>query len=104
MYICICMCIFAINELLLLLLILLCLLCACSAAINEMSHFRGMIWTGDGRMREYEANDCPDLDSIHNDYQRHLPYLWMFPEFERQKLVKWGSGQSGDGHIGECSG
>jgi len=39
-------------------------------AINQMSHFRGMIYTRDGRMREFEANDCPDVDSIHNDYQR----------------------------------
>lgn len=38
-------------------------------AINEMSHFRGMIWTADGRMREFEANDCPDVDSQHNDHQ-----------------------------------
>ena len=32
-------------------------------AINHMSHFRGFIWTRDGRMREFEANDCPDVDS-----------------------------------------
>lgn len=51
-------------------------------AINEMSHFRGLIWTRDGRLREFEANDCPDVDSIHNDYQRHLPYLWVAPQFE----------------------
>ncbi len=42
-------------------------------AINEMSHFRGLIWTQNGRLREFEANDCPDVDSQHNDYQRHLP-------------------------------
>jgi hypothetical protein len=35
--------------------------------INQMSHFRGMIWSRDGRMREFEAFDCCDLDSIHND-------------------------------------
>ena len=32
-------------------------------AINHMSHMRGFIWTRDGRMREFEAMDCPDVDS-----------------------------------------
>ena len=26
----------------------------------------------DGRLREYEAWSCDDVDSVHNDYQRHL--------------------------------
>jgi non-lysosomal glucosylceramidase len=66
-------------------------------AINQMSHFRGMIFTRDGRMREYEANDCPDVDSIHNDFQRHLPYRWLFPEFEISKMRKWAEGQTACG-------
>ena len=65
--------------------------------VNQMSHMRGMIWSRDGRMREFEvgrgigeradlvaallpsppllpqAFDCMDLDAIHIDYQRHLP-------------------------------
>ena len=28
-----------------------------------MSHFRGLMWFRDGRAREYEAYDCPDVDS-----------------------------------------
>jgi hypothetical protein len=28
--------------------------------VNQMSHLRGLIWTRDGRMREFEANDSPD--------------------------------------------
>jgi hypothetical protein len=72
--------------------------------VNGMSHFRGMIWSRDGRMREFEAFDCMDLDSIHNDYQRHLPYLWLFPEFEAQKLRKWASGQAPEGYIQEFLG
>lgn len=31
------------------------------AVINQMSHFRGMIATADGRFREFEAFDCPDV-------------------------------------------
>lgn len=73
-------------------------------AVNAVSHFRGMIYSRDGRMREFEAFDCMDLDSIHNDYQRHLPYLWLAPQFEIQKLKKWGSGQDASGYIQEFLG
>ena len=69
--------------------------------VNQMSHFRGMMYLRDGRMREYEAPDCPDVDSIHNDYQRHLPYFWVMPEFELSKLTKWAEGQATDGHLWE---
>lgn len=73
-------------------------------AINSMSHFRGIIFSRDGRLRSFEAFDCMDLDSIHNDYQRHLIYLWLFPQFEIQKLRKWGSGQDASGFIQEFLG
>jgi len=55
-------------------------------------------------MREYEAWSCDDVDSVHNDFQRHLIYQWSFPEFERQKVEAWGSwAQSAtDGHVFEC--
>eukprot|EP01051_Picozoa_sp_SAG22_P001826 SAG22_NODE_75_length_22256_cov_45.062960_13_plen_232_part_00 len=55
-------------------------------------------------MREYEAWSCDDVDSVHNDYQRHLLYLWMFPEFEEQKVEGWGSWAQDpkDGHVYEC--
>ena len=57
----------------------------------------------DGRIREYEAWSCDDVDSVHNDYQRHLPYLWMFPQFERQKVKAWGSwAMRKDGSVNEC--
>ena len=72
--------------------------------VNGVSHFRGMIYTRDGRMREFEAFDCMDVDSIHNDYQRHLPYIWLAPQFEQQKLRKWASGQDASGFIYEFLG
>jgi hypothetical protein len=55
-------------------------------------------------MREYEAWSCDDVDSVHNDFQRHLLYQWMFPAFERQKVEAWGSWaqSSSDGHVDEC--
>ena len=36
----------------------------------------------------------PTFPRSHNDYQRHLPYLWLLPAFEVQKLRRWGSGQA----------
>ncbi len=41
------------------------------------------------------------MDSVHNDHQRHLPYLWAFPETERQKMHAWGSLAAADGMIQE---
>ena len=32
--------------------------------VNQVSHFKMMHWTKDNRMREYEAPDCPDVDSV----------------------------------------
>ena len=38
------------------------------------------------------------------DYQRHLLYIWLFPEFEVQKMEAWGSWaqDAKDGHVYEC--
>ena len=66
--------------------------------VNQFAHFHMLMWYKDGRMREYEAWSCDDVDSVHNDFQRHLLYQWMFPEFERQKIEAWGSwAQGSDG-------
>eukprot|EP01116_Phalansterium_solitarium_P010681 TRINITY_DN2576_c0_g2_i1.p1 TRINITY_DN2576_c0_g2~~TRINITY_DN2576_c0_g2_i1.p1 ORF type:complete len:1038 (+),score=373.87 TRINITY_DN2576_c0_g2_i1:144-3257(+) len=72
--------------------------------VNQFSHFRNFIYSGDGLMREHEANDCPDLDSVHNDYQRHLPYFWAVPDFESQKSELYENCQAADGHIPENPG
>ena len=73
--------------------------------VNQFSHFHMIMRFKDGRIREYEAWSCDDVDSVHNDYQRHLPYIWMVPEFERQKLNAWGTwAMMKDGHVAECLG
>ena len=72
------------------------------AAVNQFSHLRTLMLFGDGRARQWEALDCPDVDSVHNDYQRHLPYLWLMPQVEVSKMRAWASvGQDPDGHIVE---
>jgi non-lysosomal glucosylceramidase len=69
--------------------------------INSMSHFRSVMWFADGRWRQWEAYDCPDVDSVHNDAQRRLPYAILFPFSEEQKMKEWASGQGADGMIQE---
>jgi len=68
--------------------------------VNQWSHFHMLMWYRDGRLREWEAWSCIDVDSVHNDYQRHLPYLWAFPEFEKSKMEAWSTfAQHPDGYI-----
>jgi len=45
--------------------------------VNQFSHLRGFIFDKNGSMRELEANDCPDLDSVHNDYQRCVGWFLL---------------------------
>ena len=75
--------------------------------LNQFSHFRNLIYAKSGSLREHEANDCPDLDSVHNDYQRHLPYLFLVPRFEMEKSELYQSCQetgADDGMITENPG
>jgi len=45
------------------------------------------------------------VDSVHNDYQRHLLYLWAYPEFELNKMAAWSTfAQRPDGSIWESLG
>ena len=78
--------------------------------LNQFSHAHMLMAFADGRMRQYEAYSCDDVDSVHNDFQRHLMYLWDFPSFEMDKLSAWSSfAQAPDGHVieslaGGCGG
>ncbi len=84
--------------------------------VNSLSHIRSAMWwrecpgchrTQDPRMsdrgfwRQWEAFDCPDLDSIHNDGERHMPYITMFPNSTRSKLAAWAGNQFEDGMLAE---
>lgn len=46
-----------------------------------------------GYWRQWEAFDCPDLDSIHNDGERHLSYIMMWPNTTRNKMAAWAGNQ-----------
>eukprot|EP00043_Microstomoeca_roanoka_P010110 m.96381 g.96381 ORF g.96381 m.96381 type:complete len:1092 (-) comp14791_c0_seq2:334-3609(-) len=71
------------------------------ALINTLSHPRSAWWTRDGRWRQWEAYDCVNIDSVHNDGERHLPYIFFFPETTRNKLQAWGKYALADGMINE---
>ncbi|KAK3748066.1 hypothetical protein QZH41_014759 [Actinostola sp. cb2023] len=47
--------------------------------MNSVSFWRSSFWTKDGRWRQWEAYDCNDIDTIHNDMQRILPYMLFYP-------------------------
>ena len=49
--------------------------------LQSTSHIRNSMWLGDGRWFQYEAFDCVNVDSIHNDGERSSIYLTMFPEY-----------------------
>ena len=58
--------------------------------------------TQDGRWRQWEAYDCVDLDSVHNDYQRHMPYALFFPTLVKNVMSSgWRNLQQPNGMITE---
>ena len=78
--------------------------------VNSLSHIRSAMWfdtcpnchrSNDTRLqtmgfwRQWEAFDCPDIDSIHNDGERHLSYLMFWPDTTRNKLAAWAGNQAG---------
>lgn len=41
------------------------------------------------------------LDSVHNDGERHIPYITMFPESTKNKILAWAKSQQANGMIPE---
>ena len=41
--------------------------------INSLHHIRSAWWQRDGSWRQWEAYDCVNVDSVHNDGERHAP-------------------------------
>jgi non-lysosomal glucosylceramidase len=70
--------------------------------VNSMSQWRSAFMTADGRWRQWEAYDCVDLDSVHNDYQRQMPYALFFPSFVKNVMTTgWAKLQNANGMIAE---
>ena len=66
-----------------------------------LSHVRSAWWEEDGKWRQWEAYDCVNVDSVHNDGERHIPYISVFPNSTRNKLMAWGKTQLENGMIPE---
>ncbi|KAK6180933.1 hypothetical protein SNE40_008897 [Patella caerulea] len=69
--------------------------------INSLGHIRSAMWFADGKWRQWEAYDCSNMDSVHNDGERHIPYIMFFPGSIRNKMVAWAKSQLSDGMIPE---
>ena len=69
--------------------------------INSVSHMRSAMYFTNGEWRQWEAYDCSDADSVHNDHQRHLPYMLYFPQTEKIKMYVWAKYQLPNGMIQE---
>ncbi|CAD5124032.1 DgyrCDS12336 [Dimorphilus gyrociliatus] len=69
--------------------------------VNSLSHIRTAIWFKDGRWRQWEATDCVNIDSVHNDGERHIPYITMYPESTKNKIRAWAKSQQANGMIPE---
>ncbi|CAH1781975.1 unnamed protein product [Owenia fusiformis] len=69
--------------------------------INSLSHIRSAMWFDDGRWRQWEANDCTNIDSVHNDGERHIPYIMFFPKSTKNKMYAWAHSQLANGMIPE---
>lgn len=53
------------------------------------------------RWRQWEALDCNDVDSVHNDFQRELPYVLFFPDLLENVVRAWARFQHPAGYIQE---
>lgn len=50
----------------------------------------------------HAAAPCVCADSVHNDGERHIPYIMLFPDTVRNKISAWGNlGQLSNGMIDE---
>lgn len=69
--------------------------------VNGLSFWRTGLYLRDGRWRQFEALDCIDVDSVHNDFQREIPYVLFYPDLVMNVMRAWAKHQSKDGHIVE---
>ncbi|KAK3739472.1 hypothetical protein QZH41_020504 [Actinostola sp. cb2023] len=70
--------------------------------VNSLSYWRTGFWVADGRWRQWETFDCNDVDSVHNDFQRELPYIIFFPGLLENVVRAWAKSQHESGLILEA--
>ena len=62
------------------------------------------MWLADGRWRQWESFSCPNLDPVHIQFYRVLPYAWFFPQLKRNQMRAFAAAQQPDGYIREKMG
>jgi non-lysosomal glucosylceramidase len=51
------------------------------------------MWLADGRWRQWESFSCVNVDSVHNDGERHIPYLMLLGgNGTESKMRAWAAG------------
>ena len=61
--------------------------------LNSLHHARSAMWLADGRWRQWESFSCVNVDSVHNDGERHIPYLMILGGYGTQsKMRAWAAG------------
>mmetsp|Transcript_31906 Transcript_31906/g.67137 ORF Transcript_31906/g.67137 Transcript_31906/m.67137 type:complete len:982 (+) Transcript_31906:283-3228(+) len=69
--------------------------------LNSLHHTRSSMWLADGRWRQWESFSCVNVDSVHNDGERHVPYLMLWPASLPSKMRAWGDGAISNGMVQE---
>ena len=62
------------------------------------------MWLADGRWRQWESFSCPNLDPVHIQFYRVLPYAWFYPQLKRNQMRAFAAAQQPDGYIREKMG
>ena len=57
--------------------------------VNWLSFWRSGLYLRDGRWQQFESLDCIDIDSVHNDLQREIPYVLLYPDLVENVMRAW---------------
>ncbi|MGY5352642.1 GH116 family glycosyl-hydrolase [Wenyingzhuangia sp. IMCC45533] len=72
------------------------------AMVNSLATItKTAIWTKDNRFRQWESFACPNINPIHIDFSRTLPYDLFYPEFKKSIMGAHGRAQRENGYIPE---
>ncbi|XP_065653158.1 uncharacterized protein LOC136071792 [Hydra vulgaris] len=75
--------------------------CLQDILINSLSTLRSGMWMENGRWRQWEAYDCANMDPVHVDFHRILPYLIFYPALAKEVMLAWADHQLSNGMIQE---
>jgi len=75
--------------------------CLQDILLNSLSTLRSGMWMENGRWRQWEAFDCANLDPVHVNLHRIMPYILFYPGLAKQLMLAWADHQLEDGMIQE---